>query len=184
MKSIHAILAVLFATLLVSAFSFAAESERHMQIKIMADDEVISFDPSDLDVGDTRQELTESGKEVLITRTEDGLQLEVDGKEIDVDMPHGDGHHAMFKMAGDEGRKVIIHKLHGEDDGDGHGYRYFRGSEGKDVVIEHMSAADHLAESGVLDDLDEAKRQEILDVLSELETHRIHKQVHVMVDKE
>ncbi len=183
MKSIRSILAVLFATLLVSGLSFAAEPEveRHMEIKIAADDEVISFDPSDMEVGDTRQEFTESGKEVVVTRTEEGFQLEVDGKEIDVDMPHG--HHAIFNLTGDGDRKVVIHKLHG-DGGHGHGYHYVHGAEGEDVdvVIERASAADHLAESGVLDDLDEAKRQEILDTLRQM--HRLHKQVRVRVDKE
>ena len=182
MKKFQAMFVVLVASLLVSAFSFAAEPEvqRHMEIKIAADDEMVSFD-ADLKIGETRQSFTDSGKEVLVTRTEGGFQLEVEGKDIDIDMPHGKGHHAMFNMTGDEDKKVIIHKLHG-DSGE-QGYHFIHADEGADIVIEHSSAADRMAESGVLDDLDEAKRQEILSVLRDLEPEQIHKQVRVMVEK-
>ncbi len=181
MKSFHAMLVVLAASLLMPVFSFAAEEPRHMEIKIAADDEVVSFNADDMEVGETRQSFTESGKEVVVTRTEDGFQLEVDGKEIDVDVPHGQGNHAMFNMTGDEAKKVIIHKFQGE--GAEHGYHYIHGDgEDVDLVIERFSAADRLAESGVLDDLDEAKRQEILDTLRGMEPHQIHKQVRLHVD--
>ncbi len=186
MKTIHAILAVLAASLLVSTFSFAAgepEAKRRLEIKIAADDEVVKIEADDMELGETRQSFTESGKEVAITRTEDGFQLEIDGKEIDVDVPHGDGHHAIFNMTGDEGKKVVIRKFHGEGDEHGHHCIHAGGSEDVDVVIERFSAADRLAESGVLDDLDEAKRQEILDTLREMEPHRIHQQVRIKVDE-
>ncbi len=192
MKPIHAILAALAACLLVSTLAFAAgepEAKRRLEIKIAADDDVVKIEADDMEIGETRQSFTESGKEVLVTRTEDGFQLEVDGKEIDVDLPHagdhGDGHHAMFNMTGDEARKVVIHKFHGEG-GDDHGYHYVHAGGGEDVdlVIERFSAADRLAESGVLDDLDEAKRQEILDALREMEPQQIHKQVRVKIHEE
>ncbi len=189
MKPTHAILTVLAAFLLVPAFAFAGE--RQMEIKIVADGEVVEIDGDDFEAGETRQSFTESGKEVLITRTEDGFQLEIDGKEIDVDVPHGD-HHAMFNMSGDEDKKVVIRKFHGV--GDEHGYHFIHAGEGDhhwvesgddvDVVIERFSAADRLAESGVLDDLDEAKRQEILDTLREMEPRRIHKRVEVRVEED
>ncbi len=195
MKPFHTVLALLAASLLVASFSFAAgdaEKERHMELKIAAHGEVVSFNADDLEIGETRQSFTESGKEVLVTRTEDGFQLEVDGKEIDVDVPHGDGHHALFNMTGDEDKKIIIRKFHGE--GDEHGYHFSHGGEGKhhwvhdgedvDIVIERFSAADHLAESGVLDDLDDAKRQEILDTLRAMEPHKIQKRVRVAIEEE
>ncbi len=184
MKSTHAILTVLAALLLMPA---AFAGERHMEIKIVADGEIVEIDGDDFEVGETRQSFTESGKEVLITRTEDGFQLEIDGKEIDVDMPHGE-HHTMFNMSSDEDRKVVIRKFHNE--GDEHGYHFIHGEgdhhwveagDDVDVVIERFSAADRLAESGVLDDLDAAKRQEILDALREMQP-RMHKQVRVIVD--
>lgn len=187
MKAIHAVLTVLAALLFTSTFAFAAAEPgaKRMEIKIAADDEPITIEASDMEVGETRQSFTESGKEVLVTRTEEGFQLEVDGKEIDVDLPHagdhGHGHHATFNMSGDEEGKVIIRKF---VDGDEHGYHFVHAAAGEDVdlVIERFSAADRLVESGVLDDLDEAKRQEILDALREMEPHRILKQMRVKVD--
>lgn len=184
MKTIHAILAVLFASLLVSAFSFAAEPEieHRMNIKIAADGEMLTVDLEGMEIGETRQSFTESSMEVLVTRTEDGFQLEVDGKEIDVDLPHGD-HHTIMRMAGEEGKKVIVRHFHGQ--GDEHGFHYLHGDrgEGLDVFVERFSVADRLAESGVLDDLDETKRQEILDSLREMTSHEVYRQVRVSVEE-
>ena len=188
MKIIHTVFAVLAALLLTSTFAFAAdepEGKRRIEIKITADEEPIAIDASDMEVGETRQNFNESGKEVLVTRTEDGFQLEVDGKEIDVDLPHagdhGHDHHATFSVSGDEDGKFIFRRF---VDGDEHGYRYVHAADGEavDLVIERFSAADRLAESGVLDDLDEAKRQEILDALRQMEPRRIHKQMRLKVD--
>ncbi len=199
MKPIHTICALLLIAMIAPAFSFAAEVsevEHRIAIKIMADDEMIEIDAGDMEIGETRQSYTDSGKEVLVTRTEDGYRLEVDGKDIDVDLPGGDGHHAMFNMTSGEGQKVIIHKLGGE--GEGHGYRFIHGDgehegehhwvshgEGGDIVIERVNAADHLLESGALDDLDDATRQRILDSLREIEPQaQIRKQVRVLVEEE
>ncbi len=204
MKPIHTISALLLIALIAPAFSFAAEPEveHRIAIKVMADGEMIEIDAGGMAIGETRQSYTDSGKEVLVTRTEDGYQLEVDGKEIDVDLPggaHGDGHHAVFNMDSSEGKKVIIKKLGG--DGDAHGYHFIHGDgephdgahhwvhkgdgEDVDIVIEHVSAADRLEESGALDDLSDEKRQEILDALRAGEgSHQIHKQVRVRVEEE
>ncbi len=217
MKTIHAILAVACATLLIAAAGFAAdetEIEKRIQIKIAADDEMIAIDADDMEVGETRQSFTESGKEVLITRTEGGFDLEVDGKEIDLGLG-GEGHHSVFNMHGDQDAKVIIKKMHG---GEGHGYSFIhtdkdhvehhgeggahgeghgehvfvhKGDVGDDFVwVQQASAADHLIESGVLDDLDEEKRQEILDALKEIEPSQkkviveVHKEIHEEHDDE
>lgn len=198
MKTIHAILALCVATLLVSAFSFAAEPEHEIkhQIKIKIDDgdEMIAIDADDLEIGETRQSFTESGKEVLLTRTEEGMELSVDGEEIDLGFSHGDAHHAMF-FSGDEDSKVVIRSMGGEEghkyafihgDGDGENHWVQKGEDGEDIdiFIERFSPANHLLESGVLDDLDEETRQEILDTLGEMEPHkRIHKKVLVEVDE-
>ena len=198
MKTIHAILALIFATLLVSAFSFAGEEPTiKRQIKINVDDgvEAVAIEADDLEVGESEQIFTESGKEVLLTRTEEGYQLEVDGKEIDLGLSHGEGHHAIFHMRGEgDGSRVVIRTMGGEE---GHEYDYVhgdadhhwvqKGEDGEDVeiMIERFGAADHLLQSGVLDDLDEETRQNILDTLREAEPHaRIHKKVIVKVAEE
>ena len=199
MKTIHAILALIFATLLVSAFSFAAEPEvefkHHIKLKIADGDELIEVDAADMEVGETRQSFTESGKEVLITRMEKGYQLEVDGKEIDLGLSHGEGHHEAFHFSGDEGAKVMIRTMGGEE---GHKYAFIhKAGEGDedmhwvekdggdvDVFIQRFSPADHLLESGVLDDLSEEKRQEILDALRAMEPHKmIQKKIIVDVEE-
>ena len=198
MKTIHAILALIFATLLVTAFSFAAEPEhevkRHVQIKVAADDDMIAIDADDLEIGETRQSYTESGKEVLITRVEGGLKLEVDGKEIDLGLSHGEGHHAMF-MSGDEDAKVVVRSLsgeeghgyafiHGEVDGEHHWVQKGEGGEDVNIFIERFSPADHLLKSGVLDDVDEETREKILATLREMEPHkRIQKKIIVDVEE-
>ncbi len=202
MKTIHAILALIFATLLVSAFSFAAEPEHeikhHIKLKIADGDDVVAVDAADLEVGETRQSYTESGKEVLLTRLEKGYQLVVDGKEIDLGLSHGEGHGAhkeVYHFSGDEDAKVMIRTMGGEE---GHNYAFIHGSgegdhhwvekgedgEDVDIFIERFSPADHLLKSGVLDDLDEGKRQEILDALREMEPHkRIQKKIIVDVEE-
>ena len=198
MKTIHAMTALLLLALLAPAFSFAAEEpeiERRIAIKIMVNDELVEIDADDLEIGETRQSYTDSGKEVLVTRNEDGYRISVDGEEVDVQLPGGEGHHAFVHSSSGEGKKVIVRKFEGE--GDGHGFHFIHGGEGEghhwvqkgdgedvDVVIERFSAADRLRESGVLDDLSEEKRQEILDALREAEPHQIHKQMRVRIEEE
>lgn len=196
MKTIHAILALLVATLLVSAFSFAAEPEpevKHkVKIKIADGEDLVDVEADDLGVGESRQSFTESGKEVLLTRTEDGYRLEVDGKEIDLGLSHGEGHHEVYRMHGGDDAKVVIRTMEGEE---GHAYAYVhadkhhwveKGEDGEDIdiVIERSSPADHLLASGVLDDLDEETRQKILDTLREMEPHKRIVKKKVIVDVE
>lgn len=199
MKTIHAILVLTVAALVVSTFSFAAEPEsrHHVKIKIAGDGDgdTIDLDIDDLEIGETRQFFTDSGKEVLLTREDDGIRLTVDGKEIEMPHHHGTGVHTddqhVFIRHDGEGsmkKKIVIHKM-GEE-GEGHSYAFIHGDEGEDaddlVWVGHMSPAKRLLESGVLDDLDEAKRQEILDALGGEGSHhvKIHKKVVVEVDEE
>lgn len=197
MKTIHAILAITFAALFISVFSFASEDvevERHIKIKIDQDGELIDLEADDMEVGETRQSFTDSGKEVLLTRTESGFDLTVDGKEIDIDIPHVD-HHSVFMHGGGDA-KVFIKKLSDEDDGNT--FTFIHGDEGGEhhwvekgeddhhmIFIERTSAADHLLESGVLEDLDEETRRKILDTLKEIEPEaQIKKRIIVEVDEE
>ncbi len=208
MKTIHAILALIVATLFVSAATLAGaepEIQHRIKLKIQHDDELVAIDAENMEVGETRQSYTESGKEVLFTRTEDGYRLEVDGEEIELDLPHGKGHHTMIRTHGGEDAKVIVRKFghdceHGEDRAHGadckHGYAYLHtddhhwvekgeGGEEVHIEIERTDPADYLLESGVLDGLDEATRQKILDTLREMTPHkRIEKRVVVKVDEE
>ncbi len=206
MKAIHAILAVAIASLIGSAFSFADEDihiKSNIQIKLDGDAELISIDAADLEIGETHESYTDSGKRVLLTRTDEGLELEVDGKRIDVGMSglhgeHGEGHHSVF-VHGDSDAKVIIksldghgkhsqryafiqgdHDCEGDEDCD-HGLHHWiqAGDEDVDIVIERIGAAEHLEASGVLDDLDDETRQRILDTLNEMHPRIIKKKIVV-----
>ncbi len=205
MKAIHAILAITFAALIVSTFSFADEDihiESKVKIKIDGA-EMVAIDAEDLEIGETHESFTDSGKRVLLTRTEEGLDLEVDGKKIDIGMSGADGHghgsHSIF-VSGDDDAKVIINTLSGHS-GVGHGYAFIHGDhdcedddcdhgqhhwvqhgdEDVDIVIERISAAEHLEASGALDDLDDETRQRILDTLNERRSVDIKKKV-IMIE--
>lgn len=198
MKTMQAILALIFASLFVAAISFAAEeteARHHIKIKLADGDELIDVEAEDLEIGEARESYTDSGKKVLITRTEQGYELEVDGKKIDLGLHHGGADHSVF-VHSDEASKVIV-RSGGDEDvdyafihaGDDHGAHHWvqHGEHGEDFkfVIERKSASKHLLESGVLDELDEETRQRILDTLKEIESPKvIKKRVHVEVHED
>lgn len=192
MKLAQSLLAALFATLLIATAGIALaghDVEDQVKIFLDGDSEATVIDVEDMEVGDTRQLFTDSGKEVLITRTEEGFDLEVDGKSIDIG---GKGHFFGAHGLHGEGHgetKVIVKHLSGDD----HGF-HFINTDGENVTVDinedfhwvhgegaqemrvfalggHQAAAQRLEESGVLDDLSDEKRQEILDAL-EPDEHR------------
>lgn len=83
---------------LIGAAAVAGEGhETHIKIKVDSDGDVFEWhsDDSDLDldgleVGETRTLTSKDGKEATVTRTEDGLVFEADGKTIDIMKLHGD----------------------------------------------------------------------------------------------
>ncbi len=207
MKILQTILALTVASLVAVTFTFAGEEpeikvERHIKLALTDGEEPLVIDAHDLEVGESRQFFTDSGKEVLLSRTDDGLTLEVDGKEMNLGMRHGD-HHSSFNMTGGEHGKVIIKQLHGmgEDGEDGehgeHAFHYVHSDEDFQWVDEgsgdvrvkvgpHHSPLQHLLDSGVLDEVDEATRQKIIDTLKEAEPHGGHmrKMIRIEVDEE
>ena len=128
-------------SLALSATLALAESNETIKIKVKTVDgiaETVVID--NLEVGMTDVFVTESGKEVLITRDEGALTLEIEGKTIDVKMPNvqalhsGDSRlHKMMFVSEDSG----AHKFSGEGDhffscsGDSEDC----GSHGKVIVI-------------------------------------------------
>lgn len=153
MNKLRFFLLALTALLLVTSFSFAGEDhdgERHhkVKIKIAGDGNgVESFDFGDIEVGETRQFFTDSGKEVTITRDEDNYTVNVDGKDIDI---HTSGHHgaSVIDIDGEEGHKVkvITKTMHISGDGE----------EGENVFVfktggehgEHVFHSEHGDEHG------------------------------------
>ena len=210
MRLMHAILAATMAAMLAVAVGVMADEDVVVkkEIKIITDANAgaIQLDVADLEVGESRQILTDDGKEVVVTRTEEGYELEIDGEEIEIGGP---GHNMVFHGQGGEhgGHKVIVKHLEMDDST---GY-HFISADGEGVEVdldetfqwvqsggghEHLAhvlalghpgerAAAHLEESGVLDDLDDAKRQEILDALKSFVPHVGHgdsKMVVIKVD--
>jgi hypothetical protein len=116
---------------LIAAAAVAGE-EKETKIKIAVatdgdDPEIFEWhsadsgvDLSKLEVGESKTITNENGKEVTFTRTEEGFDIAVDGKDIEVMQMHGGGEidvDVEMLHAGDG--KVLIHKIHEEsEDGD------------------------------------------------------------------
>ncbi len=195
MKTMQAILALIVATLVTGTFTFAheegevdIETKHRIKLELATDGEPLLIEADDLEIGETRQIYTESGKEVVLTRTEEGVELTVDGEAVELGMHHGTHglHHISTSGHGDT--KVFIKRLGDGEEGE-HEVHYTYGEGEGEVMhwvsaaeearafafhIETKSAVDHLLEAGVLDDLDSAKREEILDALRELEGPHEH----------
>lgn len=76
-------------------------------------------DLSSLEVGDSKTITNENGKEVTFTRTDEGFDIAVDGKDIEVMKMHGGGEIDVdIEMLHQGDGKVFIHKIH-EDGEDG-----------------------------------------------------------------
>lgn len=103
-------LAVL-ATLLALGAAHADEVEKRVEMKMVVtgdDHQTITFDsnaagfePSDLAVGETRTIPNDSGRAITMTRTESGLQIDVDGKTIELPDVGAHGEHMMMVDAMD-----------------------------------------------------------------------------------
>ena len=112
-----------FAWVFLIATAAVAGEEREMKIEITVSgdgEEHKSFEwhgdgseIDDLEVGESKTITDDDGNEVTMTRTEDGLEIEVDGKnielmhmgsDIDVDVMH------------DKGTNVVIHGDHESED--------------------------------------------------------------------
>jgi len=91
-----------FGTGAVSAGGTETSEEKQIVIALSVDDfELAETDISDMEVGDARTFDTESGKRIDLLRTEDGVEVYVDGELIDTGV-HGDesmheGHRVVHK---------------------------------------------------------------------------------------
>ncbi len=198
---------LLLALLALSAFALVATAgepdiDRQVKLKILADDEMVELDLSHLEVGESEQLFSESGKEIVALRTEEGFEIDVEGRdepiivktgdhayafsvdhhceESDDDCTHnvivrknvhilheedhhehGEGAHSMVFISG-EGEQHIVGghaNVWLSSEGEGEGMKVFRFNGGGEGAIEKLLA------SGALDNLDEAKREEILEAL-------------------
>ncbi len=184
-----------------------AEEVRKVVLKILAGDELVELDLSELEIGESQQTYAADGTQIVATRTEDSYTIQV-GDEEEIVVSTG-GHGVHFNAGGGEGHQVIIRKHISEMTGDG-SHSVFINSDGDALQIEvdedsyqwisgdddesahaamaHVirmqttDPAQRLIDSGVLDELDAATRQKILDELRKVESPHAG-QTKVMIRK-
>lgn len=211
MKHIRTLLAIAIVSLMAVTLSYAGEGHSHKKkIKVdVGDGDAVVADVSDLEIGESRQ-LYAGDKEVVVTNTEDGLRLEIDGEtmelgdlgghHMELHSGHGDGHRVI--TTGDS--KIIVKHLDGaagaqgfhfisgdgeevEFDIDVDGDSSWVGEDGQRRVVMiggghgGEAAVRRLQASGVLDDLDEDKKQAILEALREGDGHYVEVEKKVIV---
>lgn len=119
-----ACLTLALLTLAAAAPGAAGEpqAEKRSKIQLKLDrgagaESIVIEDLHDLALGESRSFLTESGKSIVATRTEAGLELDVDGKTIRLHGPDpalaaGEGQTFVFRkqieVEGDEGSKAFV----------------------------------------------------------------------------
>ena len=83
-----------------------ADNEIHLDL----DSAEMGFNLHDMQVGENRSIVDESGQSILITRKEDGFVFDVDGKQIE--LPNFDGdHHGAVWVSADHGEDVDVHVM-------------------------------------------------------------------------
>lgn len=190
---------VLVAALLVAVpFVLSAghdgkhEARHEVKIKIMQDGELLDLDLDGLEVGESRDFKSDSGKEVVVTRTDDGFDVSVDGKKLDIMKFHadgkGDGHRVIRieKRMGDgdkaEGKEHKVIVLSGDEAGtihaDAEAFAFVQGDGG---------TLESVLKSGALDKLDPKTREEVIEALkkafAEHEGGKKHVKVIVRTDE-
>lgn len=147
-------------SLALSATLSLANSNETIKIKVKTDDGIAeTVVIENLEVGMTDVFVTESGKEVLVTREQGTLTLEVDGKIIDIKMPRIESLH-MSDLEGHQfaNRLMFISEGGHLHDFSGDGDHFFSCSTDSDVCDSHAKAiwidSAELDGEIVIDDLD------------------------------
>ena len=102
------------------------ETKRVMAIEVAGDDgtnatsfffdsEDLGFDLDEMQVGETRSVIDESGKSVLITRKEDGFSFNVDGEVIDLPNFADGDHDSVHWISADGVDDVNVHVMRDVD---------------------------------------------------------------------
>ncbi len=121
MKTIAKTIACLVAGLAIAAFA-QAEEEKHLELILAGDAEagLITIKTDDLAPGESRTFTSENGRPVVLSRTESGLEIDVDGKKTQVDLPEAGGEGFAYEIRDEEDnaggdaereRRIIIKKL-------------------------------------------------------------------------
>lgn len=97
-----------------TTFAIAIDDDSgHGMVELNLDSDQMGFNLHDMQEGESRSIVDESGRAVLITRKADGFKVDIDGKTIDLPMI-GDAHGAVF-VDGDYGEDFDMHVVHGTE---------------------------------------------------------------------
>jgi len=141
--------AIAVALLLASAAT--AGEEKHMNFAIAIDDgdgpvtldldsDDMGFSLHDLQVGETRSIVDKAGRNVMVTRTDDGFSFDVDGKKID--LPMLEDAHGMAFATGDANVDVqVVHDAGYAMAGDMTGVTIISGEPIDDATRESIRSA-------------------------------------------
>lgn len=92
MKALSALIASLAATVAIATF-VQAEEEKHIKLVLQTSPEagLVTIETGELALGETRAFTSEKGRPVLLTKTEQGFEIDVDGKKTQIDLPEAGG---------------------------------------------------------------------------------------------
>ena len=153
-------LSLILTTLLCAAYAWAGDTDKTVIALKTHDFELAETDISDLQVGELESVVTESGKTIDLLRTEDGVEIYIDGELLDMPAMHGEHHdgkmheRVIIECEADEEEACTENMVHFSD-GDmdfselheaGEGHKVIRihkshhvdGEVDVDVEVEHM----------------------------------------------
>lgn len=165
MKALSALIASLAATLAIATF-VQAEEEKHIKLVLQTSPEagLVTFETGELALGETRAFTSEKGRPVLLTKTEQGFEIDVDGKKTQIDLPEAGGEGFEWETregeaaAGGEPRierHVIVKRMGGDAaiqlEGGGQRIEIHAGEPvpaGKEVRVIHLGEGHAAGEGG------------------------------------
>ena len=124
MKSIHTVSVLAASMLAYSAFA-GEEAQTKMKMIVVddnADDEIrleldsddMGFDLHDMQVGENQSIVDSEGRNILVTREEDGFSFDIEGKTIKLPAFDGDHERVWVHKLGEDA-DVDVHVIHDEE---------------------------------------------------------------------
>jgi hypothetical protein len=77
------------------------DADSHGEVRIELDSDDVGFNLHDMQEGENRSIVDESGRTILITREADGIRFDVEGKTVNVPLFDGKHHGAIWVVDGD-----------------------------------------------------------------------------------
>jgi hypothetical protein len=138
------------------------KAHKKIEIRVTPDGDADGtvIDASDLEVGETRYITSESGKEIAITREENGFRIDIDGEETFVMSPLEGMHKKVMLRAMGEG------EAHAESfvvTGEGEGHNMIFVTDDHQTV--HLDDLENTVFISGLGDLDDYDKERIIDAL-------------------